>query len=284
MLPPDTAATPVRMSTAGGDSFSTKVPSPNWPFPLAPQQRKPRTLASTMAQVKEVPEPSATALLSCVAVGSKRPTLSPKPSVPTLFRPQHHTVESASTAQACSLPATTSTTDVSVSVAGGTLRVVVSFKPSWPYVLIPQQRNAAVFNSAQIQPKPLATFCTLLNMGVLVIVVPQPYPINPTDWMKPQHRSSPSVAPWPMAHITRSCEVSSRKPDAGVPPTTWVTFGDARFTVLQLSANSPYVDVPQHVTRDRSVLFSAHVTCAPIATLATLVAITWAGTPTTSVV
>jgi hypothetical protein len=122
----------------------------------------------------------------------------PSPSWPTLFRPQHRTVPSASSAQvwssAAAIWACLSGRPVTVT---GTLLLLVVPLPSCPQLFSPQHQAPPLWTSAHVWVPPVATDWTWdspLTLTGVVLSVMVLLPSSP-QLLSPQHRSPVASPP-----------------------------------------------------------------------------------------
>ena len=128
------AATPEpRSLTATGVDWPVVLPSPNWPWPLLPQQRTAPAVVSaqlwkTPAAMAATPEPR-----PLTATGVDWFAVLPSPNWPSLLRPQQRTAPAVVRAQVCSPPAAMAATpEPRPLTATGVDWSVKLPSPNWP--------------------------------------------------------------------------------------------------------------------------------------------------------
>src|SRR5262245_33188217 len=121
----------------------------------------------------------------------------PSPSRPSVFRPQHCTEPSRSSAQVCSAPDDAAVAVViPVTAVAGVVAVAPTglALPSWPQLLSPQQRTVPSRRTAQACSAPGAAAAGAMPLTVVGVeesaVVP--FPRRPSSF-RPQHRNVPSA-------------------------------------------------------------------------------------------
>jgi len=169
------AVAPVTPYVKTGEYEAKFIALPSSPTSLAPQQTT--VPPESSAHVWKAPAATATAPANLVpmrvvtATGVELGVVVPSPSWPSSLPPQHPTVPSESSAQACSRPAEIATAPVRVGTLTGVEENVIGPEPSWPASLLPQHSTAPPTTSAHAYSSPAEMAVTAVRLGMATGVV-----------------------------------------------------------------------------------------------------------------